>query len=438
MSNDPLKDITQGHFIHPDDLRIGIYVHLDLGWMDHPFTFNNFKIKDEDQIQKIRALKLEKIRYDPKRSDVIPEFPKTIQAEWIPAAPPPSPAASKNPSQRSNRLKKLNETILESEQEFARNASTAREAVRNLKDHPEHSKKVAEKMVTDMVNSVITESDIVLHAISRNSRDQVNFIHPLNVTVLALMMAKSLNMSKEDAAELGVAAMFHDVGKEEQLQNKSFVDMHSEIGARIAMRAGLSEQISRIILQHHEYTDGSGFPMHLRGDMIDPLARVLVLVNHYDNLCNPPNPVEAMTPYEALSHMFVSQAKLFDNSMLQLLVKLLGIYPPGSVVQLSNDEYGIVMTTNPSKPLLPLIMLYVPEVARETPVIVDLSEGKYGTIKKCLKPAQLPREAFDYLKPAKRASYYFLNKTDIDSPEPENPGEKIGQNHTEPAQLRRA
>ncbi len=171
MNNNQLKDITQGHFIRPDDLRIGIYVHLDLGWMDHPFTFNNFKIKDEDQIQIIRALKLEKIRYDPKRSDVMPEFPKTIQAEWAPAAPSPAPAVSQSPLQRSDRLKKLNAIILESEQEFARNATTAREAVRNLIDHPEHSRKVAEKMVTDMVNSVITESDIVLHAISRNSRD---------------------------------------------------------------------------------------------------------------------------------------------------------------------------------------------------------------------------------------------------------------------------
>jgi len=420
MNRDQFKDRIEnfhGHYLHPDDLRIGLYVHLDLGWMDHPFTFSNFKIKDEEQIRKIRALNLEKIRYDPMRSDIVPDFPKTIQTNWTPAAAPPQPATQPDLLQRSDRFKKLNEIIIESEQTFARNASTAREAVRNLIAHPEHSKKAAEVLVNEMVNSVITESDIVLHAISGNNSSQVNFIHPINVSVLALMLAKSLDMKEEEAVMLGVASIFHDVGKEEALQNKSFVDLHCEIGARIALRAGMADRVSKIILQHHEYMDGSGFPLHLRDEKIDPLARILVLVNYYDNLCNPPNPAEAMTPYEALSQMYASQSQKFDSTLLKLLIKSLGVYPPGSIVQLTNDVYGIVLTVNPNKPLLPLVMIYVPEVARETPVVIDLGEEKNLTIRKCLRAAQLPQEVFDYLRPSKRVSYYFLRKEDALGPE---------------------
>ena len=90
MNRDQFKnrmESIEGHFVRPEDLRVGLYVHLDLGWMDHPFTFSNFMIKDEDQIKKIRALKLDKIRYDPMRSTVVPDFPKTIETNWLKAEP---------------------------------------------------------------------------------------------------------------------------------------------------------------------------------------------------------------------------------------------------------------------------------------------------------------------------------------------------------------
>jgi putative nucleotidyltransferase with HDIG domain len=396
--------------VHPDDLRIGLYVHLDLGWMEHPFTFSNFKIKDEEQISKIRELNLKKIRYDPMRSDVVLDFPATIQTtSGNPGSPPPTTPAPE--IQQSNRLKQLNDLILESEHQFAKNSFTAHEAVRNLSTRPEYSRQVAETLVKDMVGSVITESDVVLHAINHNNRSLVSFIHPLNVTVLALMMAKSLDMSEEEAMELGTAAMFHDVGKEESLQRQSFMDdMHCELGAHITKRAGLSDRVSNLVLQHHEYMDGSGYPKQLRNDEIDPLARILVLVNHYDNLCNTQSPAQAMTPYEALSQMYTTESQKFDSTLLKHLVKSLGVYPPGSVVELSNGNYGIVMSINPDKPLRPLVMLYVPEVARETPVVIDLGQEKEIMLKKCLRPTQLPREVYNYLRPSKRVSYYFIKR----------------------------
>ena len=76
------------HYITPDQLRIGLYVHIDLGWMDHPFTFNNFKIKDEGQIAEIRKLGLKQVRYDPLRSDTEPlPVPTAPDAQTPPAAP---------------------------------------------------------------------------------------------------------------------------------------------------------------------------------------------------------------------------------------------------------------------------------------------------------------------------------------------------------------
>lgn len=425
MNRDQFKqeiDDLQGHYITPDQLCIGLYVHLDLGWMQHPFAFSNFKIKDADQLRKIHALDLKQIRYDPERSDVEPRFSKTIPTVPAPGpeepqAPAPASApteslAAKGSIDRVVRLKQLNRAILETEASFFKHGTTVREVVRNLSHQPEHSRKIAEGLINDWVNSVITESDVALHAICNSRSGHEGYVHPMNVTVLALMLAKSLDMKEEEASMVGMAAMFHDVGKEESLRNKSFMDMHCAIGASIAERAGLSERISRIILEHHECVDGSGFPMRLKEDRIDPLARLLALVNHYDNLCNPLNPADAMTPYEALSVMFATQQHKFDTTMLRAFVRALGVYPPGSVVQLSNDMYGSVVATNQTTPMLPLVMVHVPKVARETPVVINLSEEKRISIRKCMRPEHLPKPVFDYLKPRKCVSYYFLNTAD--------------------------
>ncbi len=427
----PEAENPPGHYISPDQLRVGLYIHLDLGWMQHPFTFGSFKIKDEAQLSKVRELGLKKIRYDPKRSDVKPTAartqPKTpIQAPQHPA-PQPERMITPDPKQRAARLKQLNEAIIQSEQSFNKDAVTVREVVRHLEDHPERAREVATAMVKNMVNSAITEHDVVLHAIGNRTRSQENYVHPLNVTVLALTLAKSLDMGEDEAALLGLAAMFHDVGKAASLKGKSFMDIHCEIGASIAGRSGLPERVSRIILQHHECVDGSGFPKHLRENDIDPLARLLALVNHFDNLCNPPNLADAMTPYEAMSTMYAMQQHKFDTSMLRMMVRSFGVYPPGSVVQLSNGAYGIALTTNPDKPMLPLVMIHAPGVARETPVVVELGQETNLTIKKCMRPEHLPPEVFQYLSPCKRMSYYFLKESDS---APENT-ESAGSGNTD-------
>lgn len=422
-----MKD--EQHYIHPDQLCIGLYVHLDLGWMQHSFTFSNFKIKTNKQIDQIQELHLDRIRYDPLRSDCEPlplETPPTAAAK--PAAAPaatPAPAAAPaaaepakprpqlTPQARVERMKQLNEVIHKSEKEFTRDAETVVNVVRNLVSQPQQSKGAAESLVQNLVESVVTESDVVLHALGGNRSGAEIYVHSLNVAVLALTLAKSLDMSEEDARDLGVAAIFHDIGRGGDSIYKSFLNQHCENGARILLEAGFSERVARIVLQHHEHVDGSGYPKHLMSTQIDPLARLLALVNAYDNLCNPTNPAAAMTPYETLAHMYAKDFAKYDAKLLQLLIKSLGVYPPGSVVQLSDDSYGLVMTVNQTKPLLPFVMLYNPEIPRESPAIVDLSEEHGLSIKKCLRPGQLSTEVYDYLSPRKRVCYYFLDKSPI-------------------------
>ncbi|GBG15425.1 uncharacterized protein NMK_3032 [Novimethylophilus kurashikiensis] len=417
---------SRQYFLDPEQLRVGIYVHLDLGWMDHPFTFNNFKIKNEKQLDQVKQLGLKRFRYDPLRSDCEP-LPKAPPAAVPPpvAAPTPVEVPEDQPGVmdefHTKRLEQLQDAIHECERKFMAASTTVRQATRNIKTQPRQVIKDVESLISDMVDSVMTESDVILHAMNGHTMGDESYVHALNVSVLALMLAKSLDMTVEDARHLGMAAIFHDMGKSEipdrvllktdplTKAEQSLVEQHTEIGARLAREVEMNARIVKVIMQHHECADGSGYPLGLKLDAIDPLARLVAIVNTYDNLCNPLNAAQSMTPYEALSHMFATQRNKFDSAMLKLLIKCLGVYPPGSIVYLSSGEYGIVLSVNPSKPLRPFVMLHMPEVPRETPMILDLSELPNMNITKCLRVNQLPKDVYDYLSPRKRISY-FMNR----------------------------
>jgi putative nucleotidyltransferase with HDIG domain len=320
----------------------------------------------------------------------------------------------------------------ENEKKFIIASDLARQATRNIQQSPQTSIAQASLIVDELVETALMEGDVAIHALNGNRSSDLNYQHSLNVTVLALMLAKSIEMSAEDARLLGMAAIFHDIGKaavsDKILLKKdvltkseqSHFEQHCEAGARMAEQAGLSARIGKIILQHHEFSDGSGYPQKLQGEQTDPLARLLALVNTYDGLCNPHNIALARTPYEALAYMFANQRTKLDKPLLKCLIQALGIYPAGSVVQLSTGAHAIVVSSNPSKPLRPFVMLHDRLVKRQEPLIVDLRDEPSINISNCLRPNQLPAEVMHYLNPRQRISYFLdakvLNLPDADSP----------------------
>jgi putative nucleotidyltransferase with HDIG domain len=418
-----VSDSHEQFYIHPRQLRVGMYVHLDLSWMQHPFPLSSFKIKDEAQLNAIQAIGLEQVRYDPLRSDCEPlpvsgempePEPEVIQV--ITSLPEAEPIEE---DKRKARVALLNYAIRECEKSFVKATNTARQAIQNITSSPQQAVVEADLLIGEMVKSILTEGGMVIQAMDGSRLGDDTYCHPLNSIVLAMMVAKAMSMSEEDAHCLGLAALFHDVGKHEVpdsiLMNtgelsraeQAFLQQHCEFGADIVLNAGISERVAQIIYQHHELADGSGYPRGLAAADIDPLARILSMVNIYDNLCNPVNVADAMTPYSALSNMFSNNRKRYDNAMLNTFIKALGVYPPGSIVLLNDGVYGIVMSVNPQKLLKPVVMLHNRRIERDMPDILDLGEETDTTISKCLHANQLPKDVADYLQCRQRLSYYF-------------------------------
>ena len=190
--------------------------------------------------------------------------------------------------------------------------------------------------------------------------------------------------------------------------------MHCEYGLQLARKLGFPPAVLNIIYQHHEMYDGSGYPQRLQGESINLLARIVGLANFYDGLCNPVNMANALMPHEALSLMFARLRSRFDSRLLQLMIRRLGVYPPGTIVHLSNGAIGMVATVNTHLPMKPVVVLYDESVPRDEAILVDLSLDSDLSITKAIKPALVPRQIYQYLSPRKRVSYYFdaQNKQD--------------------------
>jgi hypothetical protein len=170
--------------------------------------------------------------------------------------------------------------------------------------------------------------------------------------------------------------------------------------------------------QHHELVDGSGFPSRLSGEKMTIAAKIIALVNRYDNLCNPSRPGAAMTPHEALSLIFAQLKTRFDAAALSGFIRMMGVYPPGSVVQLVDDRYASVVSVNSARPLKPRVIVHEPGVPKHEALILDLEHSPHIGIRRSLKPSSLPTAAMDYLAPRQRISYFFERVIEEPKPEP--------------------
>ena len=415
------------YYIDIEQIQIGLYIHLDLGWMDHPFSVSNFKITDESQIETIKSLGLTQLRYDPRRSSSTPlrirndnnnvvEFPLkkaySSQPEVIDDSPELSPAQRKQLA--------LRHAITESEQKFLKTSTDVYNIQRLSVEHPDKAYGLASSLVQDLVTSTLTEGDIAIHAMNGHRIGDQHYQHELNILVLSMLLAKNLDISDDEGVVFGMAGILHDIGKR-QISDKillkkdpltqretAIYQTHVLLGLNMLNEVSVPRKILAIIGQHHEFADGSGYPKGLHCEDIDPLSHILIIANMYDNLCNPSNPALAKTPYEALSVMFAQQRHLFDQTILRRFIKCLGIYPPGSVIRLSDQKLATVLSTNPQQPLRPFIQI-LDGGEEEDGEIVDLREALDLNIIQCLKPEQLPNILQRMMRQKQRTSY-FLDK----------------------------
>jgi len=239
--------------------------------------------------------------------------------------------------------------------------------------------------------------------------DEYTHNHSVNVSIYSLMLGAKLGLSKMILAELGLAALFHDVGKTkiaDSILNKpgtlsegewKVMRSHPAMGVREILAfhqlADIKPRILFGIFDHHLNLDLSGYPRMKRKKKQTIFGRIITIADVYDAMTSSRcYRKEPYSPTDALKLMRKECGAHFDPVLFKVFVNAMGIYPIGSLVQLDGDELGIVYNTNPDPDLLdrPTVLTISSEDARGRTINLSKRDRETGGFKRsiirCLDP----------------------------------------------------
>ncbi|ARC19063.1 HD-GYP domain-containing protein [Vibrio parahaemolyticus] len=405
-----------------DRIQPGLHIRLPLKWNDHPFLLNSFKIKDQEQIEMIRHLGVKFVYFNPEQSDAAPLPVNQIQTDSTTSNESLDLETQKLWQEKQKRIEKLSayrRRVIQCEKEFERSLARMRSVMTKIRNRPTAAVDEAQLLIEDIVEKLMCDDNVTLHLMNGKNEFEDIYFHSLNVAVIAMMIGRAKGYSAKQLKELSFAALFHDMGKikiptailRKQVPltepETNYLKLHTKYGLDLANQIeGFPEPAKTVIAQHHELRDGSGYPEGLKGDEIDELAQIVIVANAFDNLCHTPIASEQKIPYTALSHLYKNCKHLYKEENLNILIKFMGVFPPGTVVQLSNNMVGLVISVNASNLLFPNVLVYDPSVPRTQAPIIELA-SKDLRIVNAIHPSKLPDKIKEYLNPRSRISYFF-------------------------------
>lgn len=408
--------------INPSQLRISVFVWIDVSWDKHPFLYNKFRITADEQIREIQAIGLDKIYYFPNKSDATPlplqESGKASTAA-APAAPAPTATLPSNDALVEAKRKirqQQRDAAAKAERGWERAAKNVREGLLGLNRSPRQAGAALSALSRDTAQMIASGNEVLLHLLGDKSGEGPQF-HALNVMTLSMILGKALGLPETELADLAMGAIAHDAGKAKipahllkaktrAKHEEDFYRAHCLYGVELAqVSEAFSPNALAIVRDHHEFLDGSGFPAGTAG--AGKLAGIVALVNRYDRLCCPESPEKtALMPAEALAFIYAKDAGKFDAKLVGLLIRLLGVYPPGTIVQLNDRSLGLVVSPG-RESLRPKVLVYDAEVPKDDAPVVDLGSMPELKIDESLRPGSLPADVLEWLNPRQRLSYFF-------------------------------
>ncbi|MFA0570266.1 HD-GYP domain-containing protein [Vibrio gallaecicus] len=405
-----------------DRIQPGLHIRLPVKWNEHPFLFNSFKIKDNEQIQMIKHLGIKYVYINLNQSDTQPLPANQESTSTDDVSSEMDLEAERMWQEKQKRIENLSSyrrRVINCEKEFERSLARMRSVMTKIRNRPADAVGEAKVLIDDIVEKLLSDDNVTLHLMNGKSEFEDIYFHSLNVAVIAMMVGKAKNYNAQQLKELSFAALFHDIGKikipsailRKQTPltgpESNYLKLHTKYGLDIAEAIeDFPISAKNVIAQHHELNDGSGYPEGLKEDQIDELAKVISVANAFDNLCHHNVPSQQKIPYIALSHLYKNCKHLYSNDNLNILIKFMGVFPPGTVVQLSNDMIGLVISVNSKNILFPNVLIYDPNVPRTQAPIIDLGDKEIKIVN-AVHPNKLPEKVREYLNPRSRLSYFF-------------------------------
>lgn len=280
--------------------------------------------------------------------------------------------------------------------------------------------KKAKRIVETMVDQILEEEKLLLGMTAIKDYDEYTYHHSVNVSILSIALGQRLGLSKKLLTELGLVALFHDIGKIEvpsEILNKStnftdeewnIIKKHPKWGLRAILKIkGLDEismRSSIVAFEHHMNYDLSGYPRVKNYKELDFFSRIVSLVDQYDAMTS--SRVYSripLAPDKALSIMMERAGTQLDPLLFKFFINMVGVYPIGTLVMLDTKELGLVYESDVVYSDRPKVLVIIDSNGNNVNgPVVDLTEkddkGRFiRTIVKTLDPNKYRINLAEYL-----------------------------------------
>ncbi len=389
--------------VYTGNLQHGMYIsQLDRPWLETPFLLQGFYVKDSEDIDLISDIcdyvyvdvdgSVNAINITGNMSTVssavgfnsgTTEFSVSIATNGDDQSSTKDEGGnSKNGETNLDRLfpgKKLetytDTTNWKSEEPAAEQAILSlydglRELLsRNLNGGPLELLKI-KQAVEPMVDSVIRCPGACIWLVRKKQQDKYIYQHSLATSIWAVALGRQLGLPKKDLRSLALGGLLFDIGKlnlDENLlkANRPLTDeesrimkLHVEEGVKLLEEGGMKNQnVIDMVAHHHERHDGTGYPQGLAGNKIPVFARIAAIVDCYDAITSDRIYSSAISPTLAIKQLYEWKDTYFQAEIVDQFIQAVGIFPAGTLVELSSGEVAIVVAASPSKRLRPDLML---------------------------------------------------------------------------------
>lgn len=246
------------------------------------------------------------------------------------------------------------------------------------------------RVVQKLVDCVLRDRSVLLALVALKDCDQYTYHHSVNTLVLSLALASLLPLGKVALSNLGIAALLHDVGKVKlppdlikkpgPLNSEEWLllEKHPVLGAEVLSSVPTLNRVAVIVaFEHHMGFDGGGYPQVQPARKPHFFSRLVGLSDAYDAATSLRPYHRANTPIRVISEVIDQSGKHFDPFLVKLFVNMMGVYPVGSLVKLSNGAVGIVVFENEADLIRPTVKVFIDEQNRRIePILLNLSSEK--------------------------------------------------------------
>lgn len=355
-------------------LEIGMYVsNPDRPWTELPVLLQGFRISSIDDITMFQT----------HCSHV---FIETDDPRWLKA----EEATQKTPTQLIagfRETRDIHEEMPRAKFTLEKTHEHIEKVLNDINNGDAFAVEESRAVVRECMTSIISNANAMLWLTKIKNEDKYTSEHCMRVGVLSIAFGRFLGLPDQDLELLGLAGMLHDVGKTKTPQdilNKpgklssdeyEIMKQHAVFGKEIlGKQEGLEQLVIDTAHYHHERVDSAGYPERLDASLLHQFIRMVSIVDVYDAITSDRCYQRGKSAFEALKILFGETNKHFDKKLVEAFIRMIGIYPPGTLVEMSNGEVGIVVSSNPDARLKPKVELVTDANKKlRSPYVIDLS-----------------------------------------------------------------